>query len=257
MDRWIAALLAGVLGGAGGALAVRVLFPPTEGSTATTAPAQVDDARLARIEQALAGLAERGPGLTAAPRPSSGPERGGSPAFALTGPEGEAFKKALREELGTALDQHAAKVRTAGEEAGRAARGEPPGRKRMDLAEAAREMGLTADEEHGLRRIYDQSQEQFIKLAAGEGGDVEAVRKDLDEAKRDAKKRPLLFGKYLPKLLPKMGEVIQVRMDQQTQVETLLGAERAQRLERDFDVVEANPLGGGGEMRIESRMGNR
>lgn len=260
MDRWLVALVVGVLGGAGGALAVRMLFAdaPTSGAEALTADGS--DARLARMEKTLADLAARGPLLEAA---AARPGAAGSPGtlgaalgLALTGPEGEAFKKALREELGAALDQHAGKVRAAGEEASRAAKAKEPAKKRVNLTDASREIGLTAQQEDELRRIYTESQDKMMRLAAGENGDVEAVRRDVEDAKRDPKKRNSVMMKYMPRMLPKMGEFIQIQFDQQTAVQAALGPDKAELLERDFDIIEANPLGGG-EMRVESRLGDR
>jgi hypothetical protein len=256
MDRWIVALVVGLLGGAGGALATRALFP--EAPTAQESLAGPGhDARLDRIEKALLDLGARGPILEAAPGGRGAEARApGGLGLALTGPEGEAFKKALRDELGAALDQHAGKVRAAGEEAARAGKAKEPSKKRVSLADASREIGMTAAEEEALRRIYSESQEKMMRLAAGENGDVEAVRRDVEEAKRDPKRRNGVMMKYMPRMLPKIGEFMQIQVDQQTAVQEALGPDKAERLDREYDLIEANPLGGG-EMRVESRLGDR
>jgi hypothetical protein len=258
MDRWIIALVVGLLGGVGGAIAVRLLFAEAP-SHAVETPAGGVDERLERIEASLASLAARGPLLEAAPaapRSGAGGADGAGLGLAFTGPQGEAFKQALREELGAALDQHAAKVRAAGDEAARAAKAKDPEKKRVSLADAARELALTAQQEDELRRIYADSQEKMMRLVAGENGDVEAVRRDLDEAKRDPKKRSGMMMKYMPRVLPKMGEFLQITFDQQAAVDAAVGPDKAARLQDEFDVIEANPLGGG-EMRVESRVGDR
>ena len=224
MDRWIVALVVGLLGGAGGALAVRVLFPESTAAQHADLGSGGSDARLERIEKALAELSARGPLLEASPGAAGRAARGSGEAstalgLALAGPEGEAFKKALREELGAALEQHAGKVRAVGEEAARAAKAKEPAKKRVSLADASREIGMTAQEEESLRRIYAESQDKMMRLAAGEGGDVEAVRRDVEEAKRDPKKRNTVMMKYMPRMLPKIGEFMQIQVDQQTAVQ--------------------------------------
>ncbi len=261
MDRWIAALLAGLVGGVGGTLAVRELFPPPAASELGSQGTGGVDARLERIEASLAALAARGPMLEGSAGPAGGRSDVGGPggmgAVALTGPAGEAFKKALREELGAALDQRLEKLGKASDELEQLARVKPPEKKRVNLADAARDLELTAQQEDELRRVYTTSQDKMLRLAAGEGGDIEAVRREVEEASRDPKKRPLIMAKYMPRMLPKLGELITIQMEQQTAVEAVVGPDKAARIDNEFDLIEANPLGAGGSMQVGASVRSR
>jgi|GEM_PF-5014317 len=261
MDRWIAALLAGLVGGVGGTLAVRQLCPPPAACELEAQASGGVDARLERIEGSLAALAARGPMLEGSAEPAGGRADAGGPggmgSALLTGPAGEAFKKALREELGLVLDQRLEKLRASGEESAKSARQKQSEKKRVHLADAARDLELTAQQEDELRRAYAGSQDKMLRLVAGENGDVEALRREVDEAARDPKKRPLIMAKYMPRMLPKIGEFIQIQMEQQVAVEAAVGPDKAARIESEFDLIEANPLGAGGSMQVDAGVRNR
>jgi hypothetical protein len=62
----------------------------------------------------------------------------------------------------------------------------------------------------------------------------------------------MMMAKYLPKMLPRIGELMTIRFDQDAAVQAAVGADKAARLDSRFDVVEANPLGAMNEMRIEA-----
>jgi hypothetical protein len=251
MERWFPALLVGLLGGAGGALAVHLLLPGRGGSESAAETDGTLATQLARVESAVQALAARGPTLEAAAAKASAADAASQAEHVAT------LRKAVREELATVLDQRLDKLKEAGGEgAARAGRGGPE-RKRATLAEAAPDLGLTRAEEDELRRIYGESQEKMMRLAAGEGGDVEAVRRDVEDAKRDPKKRQPLLFKYMPKMLPNLGEFMQVTMEQEAAVVAAVGQERAERIQREFDLVEANPIGVGGEMRVNARAEGR
>ncbi len=125
-----------------------------------------------------------------------------------------------------------------GEAEGRGRRGRP----RKDLAEVAREIGLSAGEEDQLRRIYTDSQDKFYTMMAQPGGDVEQVKRDFDAFKEDDSKRPQLMQKYMPKFFTNIGNLMQVQTDQQQAIVDTVGEERAAELQ-GFDIVEANPMG--------------
>lgn len=252
MDRWIVALLVGLLGGVGGALAVNLLLPPKAaapegGSEAGSALAT----QLARLEPALRALESSGPTLEGAPL------RAGAAGVPLDAAQMADLRKAVREELATVIDQRIDKLKPAGGEAAAPAARRESEKKRVSLADASRALDLSASEEDALRRIYAESQEKMMRLVAGDGGDVEAVRREVDEARRDPKKRQGLVFKYMPKMLPKLGEFIQVGMEQEAAIAEAVGPDKAERLQREFDVEEANPLGVGGEMRVNARADGR
>ncbi|MFM8386586.1 MAG: hypothetical protein ACKOCB_07220 [Planctomycetia bacterium] len=255
MDRWASLVLVGVLAGASTAVVAR-LVAPTAPTLESTADPQVD-ARLARIEAALAALAQRGPWLDGRGAAPAGEAAGPAPA-AGTPPEGalsESFRSALRAELGKALESHATALREAGELAAKAGTPSAPAKRRAGLAEAARELQMSADEEEMLRGIYAGTHEKMLRLLAKDDTEIESIRTEMEEATRDPKRRPAVIMKYMPRMLPRLGEVIGVQMEQKAAVESVLGSDRAARLERDFDLVEANPLGGGieGDVRVERR----
>src|SRR5687768_3404795 len=156
MDRWLLGLCAGLLGGAGGALAVRYLVPPGGEAAVTSAPERErpvaaepapgpllggrgDDplaARLERIERLLAARAEGAAGAA-------------DPATVAV------LKKALGEEL----DQRLAALKDGGA-GGKDAKPPEGKKKRVTLGEAARALELTSAEEADLRRIYAESYEK-------------------------------------------------------------------------------------------------
>ena len=251
MDRWLLGLVAGLVGGAGGALAVHLLLPPKEAPSAAPEPARA--ARPEPREPREGGSG--GPALEARPEDTIGARLDRIErlleAAAKTRTEAAAdpatlalVRKAIGEEMearmgGTKPIDLDPKFKV-------------PGKKRATLSEAARELDLSSSEEAELRRIYADTQEKYLKLIAGPDGDVDAVRRELDEAKKDPKKAPLMMAKYLPKMLPKIGELMTIRFDQDAAVQAAVGPDKAARLDSRFDVVEANPLGAMNEMRIEA-----
>lgn len=259
MERWFLLFVVGVVAGASTAVVTRLVAPPPAAPEA--AAASDVEARLARIEASLATLAARAPLLEArggapggeAPAAAAAP----APAAPAGGALSEEFRTALRAELGKALETHASALREAGEEQARAGQPREPAKRRADLAEAAREMQLSADEEASLRRIYAETQDKMMRLLAKDDAELDTMRREMDEATRDPKRRPAVMAKYMPRLLPKLGEVIGVQMEQQAAVEATLGAERAAQLESRYDLVEANPLGGGMETRTDVRVDRR
>ena len=243
-------LVAGLLGGIGGALVVHYLVPPREPSAPAAVPEVLtrpaegapDPARgpvlAGRGDEALAARLERIERLLA--------QRAEAPGAATDPASVAVLRKALAEELDQRLG--ALESRAAGKDA----KPPEPKKKRVTLGEAARALELTSAEEAELRRIYAESQEKFLKIVAGPDGDVEAVRRDVEDAKTDPKKRNLVMAKYMPKVLPRIGEFLQVGMEQDAAVQAALGPDKAARLDSGFDVIEANPLGGDAEMRIET-----
>ena len=118
-------------------------------------------------------------------------------------------------------------------------------RKRMSLADAARELELTGGEEDELRRIYEDSMNRFLKLAAGPEGNVEDVKRDLEEAKKNPMAGRGLLMKYVPNMMKNLGEVMAITTDRETAVVKAIGPEKAKKLNEGYDVIEANPLGQG------------
>ena len=145
------------------------------------------------------------------------------------------------ERVKTRFEELASEGGSEGERSGR--RGNR--RKRVNLEDAARELELSAAEEDELRRIYKDSMDRMLKLAAGEDGDVEAVKRDLEEARKNPMAGRGLMMKYLPKIMNNMGEMLSITTEREAAVVKAVGPEKARRLNSEFDVIEANPIGGG------------
>ena len=58
----------------------------------------------------------------------------------------------------------------------------------------------------------------------------------------------------MPRVLPKLGEFMQIESDRRTRVDETLGKDRARDLQSKYDIEEANPIGMGGRMRFEAGM---
>ncbi len=129
-----------------------------------------------------------------------------------------------------------------------------PSKKRLSLADAAADFGLSSGEEAELRDIYQDTMDKAVKLIAGEDGDADQVRKDLEAMRTDPSKRVAMMGKYIPKFLPKIGEFIQLDQNRRKRVEETLGKDRARELNNKYDIEEANPTGMGGNMRFETQL---
>lgn len=251
MDRWLLGLLAGLVGGAGGALAVHFLVQaperveapgaaPVRAAYAEERAGTTDRPTLeGRPEDTLAARLDRIERLLEAGRGAGGPAR--------TDTADPAALALVRQAVKAELDAHALEAKAAEAKDAKAA---DAGKKRVALSDAARELDLSAGEESELRRIYSDSQEKVLKILAGPDGDVEAVRRDVEDAKKDPKKAPLMMAKYIPKAMPRIGEFIQVSLEQNAAVQAAVGPDKAARLESDFDVIEANPIGGGSGMTV-------
>jgi len=117
------------------------------------------------------------------------------------------------------------------------------GRKRMNLADAAKELELSGNEEDELRRIYDESMNRFMKLAAGPDGDIEDVKRDLESMRKDPAGARGMMMKYVPNMMKNIGEVMAISSEREAAVVKAVGPEKAKRLNSEFDIVEANPMG--------------
>ncbi|MHC5010831.1 MAG: hypothetical protein ACYTG6_07770 [Planctomycetota bacterium] len=124
-------------------------------------------------------------------------------------------------------------------------------RRRLPLAEVAVEMGLSGSEEDALRRIYRDTQDKMLALFAEPDQTVDDLRRELEAAIEDPSKQQALMAKYLPKMMPKLGDLMAIELDKENQIQELLGAERAAELGH-YNIVEERPFGFGGDMRFEA-----
>jgi hypothetical protein len=124
-------------------------------------------------------------------------------------------------------------------------------RPRLSLAEAAAEVGLSATEEDALRQIYADHEQRMLKMLAGENGDPEEVRRDLERAVADESVRPELMTKYMPRVVGNLQEVMKIEMTKRSAINQAVGADKARQLER-MNIKEADPMGFRGSMRVEA-----
>jgi hypothetical protein len=256
MDRVGFGLLAGLLGGAAGAVAVRYVAPPPAGEVrAESAGARLsaDEVReiVAEIRRqtehpATASLGSaRAGGDAPASRPpldgGTGVVPGATPGTAGTSvavsPEIEALvARAAEKAAQAAIERQAAKAKAE----------EPAPKKSATLAEVAHEIGLSAAQETEIREAYREATDRALKLMSEPDGDPEALRKELTDAKGDRGKITAITFKYMPKLLGKLPEFMSLQSDRDARIHKALGSEdKVDEYER-YSVAEEDPFGFGG-----------
>lgn len=255
MDKTIVALLVGLLAGAAGGF-VPTLFENTAEDTDTVAATPGTDSsvaeRLAKIEANIDRLLEGG--MKAGGLSGNAPMRVTIDDATMSQLK-KATKETVKETLAEMKEEGSAELPN---ESVRIGRGMGGGRKRMKLADAASELELTGAQEDELRQIYSDTYENMLKLVAGEDGNVEDVRRDIESVRDDPSKAMSVMGKYMPKIFPaKIGDFIKLRTDQDTKVRQAIGDEKATKLRRNYDIEEANPLPIGGRVQVGGMMGGR
>ncbi len=259
MERFLIALFAGLVGGAGGAVAVRFLVPPEaersrpSGDTAA-AVRDLKDA-VASLERRMAagqevpGLAAtrsegtRGAGGGEAPSTlaADGAPAGTPPAPGRLPATREELKALVAEATKAALDERAAKE---AEELKKKTE-----KKRVTLAEAARDLSLTAGEESEIRLAYQEANDKMLKLMAEPEESAEDLRRELTEAKGDKAKQTGLLMKHLPKIFAKIGDFMAIDGMKKARIQRAVGEEKAKALdaykstdEDPFDMEEGLTL---------------
>jgi hypothetical protein len=247
MDRTPLALLAGILGGVGGALAVRYAVP-APAPAATVAPAPADDPGLKEVKDQLAEVrrlleGREAASLAAATDAKAAARLGSSAGGTLTVPQAEAIARAAAEKAAEAV---ATRLATEGA-AKPVARAE---KKRVPLAEISRDIGLSAAQETEIRDAYRDATEKFLKVFAEPDGDVEALRRELTEAKGNKAKGQALVMKHMPKLFTKMGDVMAIQAERDARIEKALGSEENQAKFHQVRVEEEDPFGLDGSVSV-------
>lgn len=250
MAEKILVLALGLLGGVAGALGTSWLVKGTTEGGGGSAVARGDADLALRLERLEARLgAEAGPLLAGR---GAEPAAGASEALpsAALSPVAEA---ALVQRLTPQVEAIAArKVEALQKEKEQAQEQKDAPKPAVTLAEAAAKIGLSAREEDALRQVYRDYEERMLKIVAGEDGDLAELQRDLETAKTDEGARPKLMQKYLPRVLPKLGEVMALEFEKQARIQEALG-EKASRLD-EFDIQESHPFGIGGSMRVEANV---
>lgn len=172
------ALLSLLAGGAGGA-AAHLLCADPSGPTEDTA----------RIESAIASLRDE----VAALRGGDQPALAGAPGEGLVRRLAEATARleTLAPPAGSAdgggvlerIDGRLSALEERLASGGGASGPREPEKRRVTLAEAAKELGLTRAEEAELRRIYEETMDKACGLLATETETAADVRKELEAAK--------------------------------------------------------------------------
>jgi len=145
----------------------------------------------------------------------------------------------MREVVGQAMDEKLESITVDGEILDSF---EIPEKKHMTLAEVAQELELSTFQEDELRRIHEESMEKALTLlATEEDGGVETVRRDLEEAKDDPEKATALIGKYMGRLIPNIGGFMMLEQEHNKRVKELLGEDKAQQLENDYELTDIDP----------------
>lgn len=241
MDRFAIVLLASAIGAAGGVFVMKTL--DTQAGSSADAPAAVPSDLAVRLERIEAILSDRPEPLTlrgAAPAPG---------AFTPESPEGKAFIAAIAGQVSESTKEALA---AAAEEAAPPS-GEAPtrgrrrsNRKRMALTDVAKELELSSAEEQALKEVYEQSNDKLMKVLAGENGDTEEVRRDIEKIRENPDEAMAVMAKYIPRVTKDIGSFFSIRSQQTKGIRDAIGEDKAARLNREFVVEESDPLGMGG-----------
>jgi hypothetical protein len=251
MVRVALGLVAGLLGGVGGALAVRGLAPcETE-----VAPAPGGD-RVDRLLDAVAAIQRRldaaGPAPLAASSPAAGgggapslaaasslasgaPSAGPGAAYAAGGGDLEALVSRAAEKAAEAVLARQGEAKAA---ADREAEKKP-----ATLAQVAHDLGLSASQETEIREAYRDSTERMLRLVAEPDGDPEALRRELLEARGNQAKRTALMLKHMPKVMGKLPDFMGIQAERESRIHKALGSEENVAKYGRYEVAEEDPFG--------------
>jgi hypothetical protein len=243
VDKLLVPLLVGLLAGAGGVF-VGKAFTSSASAPAATADTGALEARIAALEEALAKQTPGAALLEGDTRPARTQRSlavgGASPK--LSDEELEALAKQLEPSMRAAAKQEIDE--RVGKDGGiEALIAEEAKKKKATLAEVARELDLTADQEAEIRQLARASTDEFLKVLAGEDETIEDVRRAFEDAKGDLSKQAELAGKYVARLMSNLGPVMTAVMKYETGMTKILGPEKKDKFENGYDVTDLDPLG--------------
>ncbi len=124
---------------------------------------------------------------------------------------------------------------------------EPP-RRRVPLAVAASELGMSSGQEAALRQIYQDYENRLLDLMAPEGGDRSEVMRDIEHVKANPSSRMQVMQKYLPRVMKKLPELMTAEMDKQVAIQQTMG-DLTDDLQK-YDIEESKPFGLGDGFQI-------
>jgi uncharacterized protein (DUF2126 family) len=169
-----------------------------------------------------------------------GAGRGAAPTRAGRPPDRGSSSPALAESIEKAVAAGIAKAK-ANDPAGRLAELATP-KKRVTIAEAARELNLTTAQEEEIREAYKHATDRMLKAFAEPEQTPEELRKELEEAKGDPGRRAAITMKFLPKMLGKLGDVMAIQTERDAKVRKAVGKENMAKL-RTYRLAEDDEFG--------------
>lgn len=247
MNQTALSIVLGLVAGAAGALAVQFMSGGADAGGSGGSGALADNAgiegRLDRIE----ALLRRGRPLTAEPAlrgsggggDASGAAVGAADVDALVARLEERLKPVVQESVKSGLEE----AMKEGGKLGPSIEIKQPKKKKVTLAEASAELGLSREEEDAVRRIAGETTDEFFKLITDKDQTVEDVRREFEEAKNDPQKKLGLTTKYMGKALGNLGGLITLGMNHDRKMKEAVGPEKARKLERDYQVTDLDPFG--------------
>jgi len=259
MNQTLLALIVGLIAGVAGAFTVNLLQGGSAGGGSNTVDWQPIQDRLDGIERRLQASSSA-PGTLATRAAGGEPSTGAGRVLNSAGDEVmEALLAKIDERVGKTVEQKLEQARAEEGESDSPRRGRRRrSRKRVSLADAARELELTGQQEDELRRIFESSQQRFFKLMAGPDGDVEEVKREVMEAAKTPGGAQKLIPKYMPKVVSNIGELMAIQAERESAVQKTLGPEKAQKFNNDYSVEEDDILGlRGGQMSFGVEAGGR
>ena len=239
MNTFMTALLAALIGGATCGVTFHLMRGDAGRHEASLSDTGELSARLARIEAALGDGSRREAALAVRPTAEQAASTQ-SHSLTLDGDTLTRLVEALDAKIQPTLADH---VKASVGEALREHRIEAEpieiSKKRMTLAEAAVELKLSAAEEEAVRRITQETTEDFLKLLAGEEGSIEDARAEVLAAKDDPTKVLALTGKVLGNL----GGLMTMVGNHQRKMREAVGVDRARQLDEEYTLTDLDPLG--------------
>ncbi len=248
MNQTALSIVLGLLAGACGALAVQFVGGGSTGGSSSGVTLSDDssiEARLDRIESLL----ERTAPMTI--EPSLRGSGGGTGSTEATGGGGAAtvdaivarLEERLKPMVAESVKSSVAEAMQDGGTIGGMTALATPKKKTATLAEVAAELELTREEEEAVRRISQETADDFFKILAGKDGSIEDVRREFEDARNDPSKKPALTAKYMGKAFSDIGALITVGLSWQTKMKQAVGPEKASKIENDYKIPDLDPYG--------------
>lgn len=243
MDKFLIALIAGLLGGAAGGYVTASLAPGDSVGNGSMAPGHGSAEVMEELGRLRAAVEAGG----------SRPMLAGSSPEAAAG--GAVDIEALAEALKSRLDQP---MREAVRESVQQAAGELPvssmasieeaartPKKKVTLNELADELQLSGREMDELRQIRTDMENELIALLKTEDERAEDIRAELLEAKKDPMKQMTVGMKYIGRVFSKpekLGAIMGLEGKYKGRVKETIGADKAKRLDEEFQVDDPESI---------------